>query len=35
MQEIEQLTNTLLDKEDLNSRQAVVAASLMASPQVT
>ena len=34
MQEIEQLTNTLLDKEDLNSGQAVVAASLMASPQV-
>ena len=34
MQEIEQLTNTLLDKEDLNSGQAVFAASLMASPQV-
>jgi anthranilate phosphoribosyltransferase len=34
MQEIEQLTNTLLDKEDLNSGQAIVAASLIASPQV-
>ena len=34
MQEIEQLTNTLLDKEDLNSGEAVVAAYLMASPQV-
>ena len=29
-----QLTNTLLDKEDLNSGQAVLAAYLMASPQV-
>ena len=34
MQEIEQLINTLLDKEDLNSGEAVVAASLMASSQV-
>ena len=34
MKEIEQLTNTLQDKEDLNSGQAVVAASLMASSQV-
>ena len=34
MNEIEQLTNTLLDKEDLNPGQAAVAANLMASPQV-
>ncbi len=34
MQEIEQLTNNLSCKEDLNSGQAAVAASLMASPHV-
>ena len=34
MQEIEQLINTLLDGKDLTSDQAIVAASLMASPKV-
>ena len=34
MQEIEQLTDTLLGKKDLNSGQAIAAASLIASPQV-
>ena len=34
MQEIEQLTSTILDGKDLRSGQAMVAASLMASPQV-
>lgn len=34
MQKIEQLTNTILNGEDLSSEQASLAASLLASPEV-